>query len=61
MSEFIQEVVSEAAEILANITAAVRNGELTWQQGVELKQIVLNDTADAAGLQLVRELLYAWQ
>jgi hypothetical protein len=57
----VEEVTNEAHEIFVNITAAVREGEITWEQGDELKKILFNDVADALNMQKVRELLYAWQ
>ena len=60
-TQHIIDLTTEAAEILANIKAAARNGEITWQQRTELVSLVLQDVADQANLQKVRDLLYAWQ
>lgn len=60
MIDYIRELTVEASEILTNVRDAVRNGEITWAQGEELRKIVLADVRDQAGLQCARELLAAW-
>jgi len=56
----IKELTDEAHEILTNASRAAQEGNITWQQRDEVVSIVLKDVADQAGLQLARDLLYAW-
>jgi hypothetical protein len=60
-SQHIQELTEEASEIITNVNQAARDMLITAQQRDEVISLVLNDVADQAGLQLARDLLYAWQ
>lgn len=60
MNNLIRQIYDETSLVLANITAAVRSGELEWAQGEELKRVVLSDTADAFGLPTLQEILAKW-
>ena len=63
MNTNIRRLTTEAHEILVNIRAAARAGNITWGQRDELVGILLNDVADAAGLpsyEKARDLLTAW-
>lgn len=53
----IHETTSETIQILANISAYVREGGMTWEEGEELKKQVLNNTADALNLPTMQEIL----
>lgn len=59
-NQHIQELTDEASEIIRNINAAARDGEITAGQRDDLLRRVLSDTANEANIQLVRDLLYAW-
>lgn len=60
MNTHIQELTTEAHEIITNINAAARNMDITAGQRDELIKIVLRDVADRTGLLTARELLAAW-
>lgn len=57
----IKELTDEASEIIYNANMAAREMQITAQQRDEVLKIVLKDVADQAGIQLARDLLYAWQ
>lgn len=58
MNNLLREVSAEVHQIVTNITAAARSGEITWGQRDELIKLTLTNVNK--NLELAKGLLHDW-